>query len=151
MKRSFLLPFAVLLAACEQSSSGGQDAVSETDALSQTTVTVAYKGADQVVPLSGFPVVTMGGYEFVRLSDVVLAAFSSLDLSKVAADFESSDGFRPSSKENCAGLLPVPGEKLKQGYISPSTRNLAWDDALQYPGCMRVRDTARITVVDHQP
>lgn len=136
------------VAGCDAGSGGGDARDAIADAPAAVTVQVIHGGDTQTVDLSTPDPVTVGELPFVRLSDVAARAFPSLDLATVTADFEGGDGFKPASKANCATLIPVDGGTLARGYISPSTRNLAWDDALQYPGCMRVSDAATITLVD---
>ncbi len=112
------------------------------------TVNVVYKGETYVADLSKPTQTQIAGLTFVLLSDVVKEAVPDVDFAKVTADFLGSDGFKPGSKGNCAALIPVAGDLLAQGYISPETRNLAWADSLQYPGCMRLSDTAEIELAD---
>lgn len=137
------LAAALVLAGCDSSNVG-----SDAYAVAGLTVNVVYQGETRAADLSKSASVQIGGMAFVVLSDVVTAAFPDIDLTRVAADFQAGDGFRPGSKANCAALIPVPGTLLAQGYISPETRNLAWGDSLQYPGCMRVSDTAQIDLAD---
>lgn len=144
-----VLAAALVPAGCDASDSGpGADAVVVADGLADAvavpTVSVVYQGETRTADLSKPARTTLGGLSFVALSTVVTQAFPDLDLAAVAADFEGADGFKPGSKGNCAALIPVPGPVLSQGYISPETRNLAWDDSLQYPGCLRVTNTAVI-------
>ncbi len=141
-----MLALAFLATGCDASSSDTGDATGE--GTSAVTVAVEHGGQAVDADLSDLAVVQVGGLDFVRLSDVVKEAFPDLDLGTVTADFAASDGFMPGSKSNCTGLVPVQGGLLVQGYISPATRNLAWDEALQYPGCLRVSDTARILLAD---
>lgn len=140
------------------SSSGGGGATTDAvdvaaeirgeESVSGFTVAVLYRDQRVLVDLSGLPVKQIAGLDFVLLSDVVERAFPSIDLGAITADFLGSDGFRPGSKGFCAALVPVDGSLLRQGYISPTTRNLLWDESLQYPGCMRVQDTAEIILAD---
>lgn len=154
-----VIAMALAWAGCEAASGGTNDATTGIDAATDIpaeaapagkTVRVVHGDQTKTADLSLEPVVTVKDLPFVRLSDVVGQVFPSLDLSTVTADFTAGDGFQPASSPNCATLIPVDGSLLSRGYISPETRNLAWDDDLQYPGCMRVRDTAEIRLVDRE-
>ncbi len=142
---------ALVLVGCGASGGGGRPDALTADGSAETstglTVNVLYHGETRAADLSKPATTEVNGLTFVRLSDVVRQAYPTLDLAKVAADFLGGDGFKPGSKANCATLIPVPGTRLAKGYISPETRNLAWDESLQYPGCMRVHDTAEIDLV----
>ena len=71
------------------------------------------------------------------------------DITSALLDFEGSDGFNPESSGNCADVVPVTGV-ADQGGLDPANRDLYWDDALDYPGCMGVGDLAivYVTLVD---
>lgn len=133
---------ALGLAACGSE----QDVDDGTPTLTAKTTRVTYLGASQEIDLSTLGTVDVGGVVVVRLGEVLSTALPEVSLATVGANFLSSDGFNPSSKENCALLLPVVGATLNQGYLDPSTRNLSWDVTLAYPGCLAVRDLAEILV-----
>lgn len=141
---------------CEDASGDGTDLTGRADAVQDTPTdvpsgaTVLVKRGDETrtASLAALETAALGGLPFVRLREVVDAVFPGLDLSTVTADFMAADGFVPASSPNCTGLVPLDGTLLARGYISPDTRNLAWDDELQFPGCMRVRDTAEIRLAD---
>lgn len=113
------------------------------------SVKVIYNGSSSAVALGQLPTTAINGASYAKLADVVAAAIPgrSLDELKVT-DFVSADGFASSSKADCGPLLPVAAATLAKGYLDPATRNLRWDDALAYPGCMCVRDTAEIVVAE---
>jgi hypothetical protein len=141
---------------CEDASDDRADVTGQADAAQDTrtevpagpTVLVKHGDDTRTASLAALASVSLEGLPFVRLSEVVGSVFPTLDLSRVTADFMAADGFVPASSPNCTTLIPVDGALLTLGYISPDTRNLAWDDELQYPGCMRVRNTAEIRLAD---
>jgi hypothetical protein len=114
------------------------------------TVEVVYNdGTPVVVDLADLEAVTLDdGEEYARLSDVVEAAGLGVALADLQFDFEGSDGFRSSSTSTCTETIPMAGELLSQGYIHRVTRNLAWDEAADMPGCVHVDDTARLLASD---
>jgi len=131
---------------------GGEDTVGADQTGDQAaearSVGVTYGGTTETVDLPTLATTDVEGVPLVRLSDVVAAAFPAVVLADVTADFVAGDGFRPGQSGNCADVVPIEGAALAQGYIDPATRDLAWDDALDFPGCMGVRDTATIELAD---
>ena len=118
------------------------------DASGAQTVKVTYKGQDKVVDLSQPTPVTFEGFPSALLSDVVALAFPGATQDSLTADFMSSDGFKPGTKTNCIGLVPVDGTLFPKGYIDVGTRKLRWDTALAYPGCLYIKDLAEIQLAD---
>jgi hypothetical protein len=118
-----------------------------TDAPAGRAVAVSFGGDALDVTLADCPLVDYQGASCARLNDVVEHAFADVVLADIAADFEAADGFRPASKDNCAPLVPVPGDILTEGYIETETGNLQWAEALAYPGCLHLRDTVLIEIV----
>lgn len=119
------------------------------DLASGPQVKVTYNGADTWVDVSKVPKTTTdAGGSFVLLSEVVLKALPGKDLSTVSANFRASDGYDPSTKSNCNGFLPVPGDKLTKGTLDPTTLILTWDASLQYPGCLKITGLAQVLLAD---
>ena len=147
---AFLIAVAATTAGCDSPNTSAATDVPDFDVMSEIaaglTVNVVYGGTEQAVDLSKYATIRIGGLAFVALSDVVTTAFPDIDLTLVTVDFLASDGFKPGSSVNCAALIPLAGILLDNGFISPETRNLAWNESLQYPGCMRVGDTAEIDI-----
>ena len=112
------------------------------------TVAVVYGETTVTVDLGDLDVVTFQDAPHVRLSDVVEAASLGVALESLELDFEAADGFRSSSSSNCDDFVPVPGALLAQGYVNLETRRTAWEEALDFPGCLRVADLARILASD---
>ena len=145
MKRLILLCLAGALAAllclsCSQETDPGTPDAG----LSGKTVQVVWSGASTEVALGGLQTVEVGGLQLVPLTDVIAGVLGAEPLAGITADFTAGDGFKPGSKSTCDGLIPVPGATLAQGYLDPQTRNLTWDESLQYPGCLHLTDTAEI-------
>jgi hypothetical protein len=140
------------LAACDQETEPAQQDSGVPDDggnVPGLTITVSYQGSDTDVDTSTLTATTSpGGTPAVLLSDVVLAALPGQDLATVNAGFVASDGFDPSTKANCAALLPLPGDMLDEGYFDLETGNLSWPDALQYPGCSYVKGLAKVYLTD---
>ncbi|NMC68781.1 MAG: hypothetical protein GYA57_01790 [Myxococcales bacterium] len=134
---------AILAVGCEQSVSADDDAGADGGARS---VTVVFQDAGHEVALGTLPTTVVEGTPVVGLQAVIEAALPGEPTAGLAAGFVGADGFRPESREFCASLVPVAWETLARGYIDPATRDLRWDPALGYPGCMSPRDVAEIDV-----
>jgi hypothetical protein len=134
-------PLALGLGACEQE-------VTEDPPGEVGEVEVVYGDTRVTVDLGDVAeVLREDGEGYARLSDVVEAAGIGADLSAMEYDFEGVDGYRPSARSTCAGVVPVTFAVLEGGYVHRTNRNLAWDDALEMPGCAHVDETARVHVV----
>jgi hypothetical protein len=141
--------FGLSLAACDQTTEPGQQDSGVPDdggTVPGLKITVSYQSSDTDVDISTLTPVT--GTTAVLLSDIVLAALPGKDLATVNAGFLASDGFDPSTKANCASILPLSGDLLEQGQVDTTTANLSWPDALQMPGCSYVKGLAKITLTD---
>ena len=109
------------------------------------TVLVLYGTSSTPVDVSKPTQVPLDGTTYSRLSDVVLLALPGKSLAALKLDdFEASDGFKPSTKANCVGLIPLAADKLSQGYVQPDSLNVRWDDALGFPSCMAPKGLAKI-------
>ncbi|HCF58016.1 MAG TPA: hypothetical protein DFS52_08495 [Myxococcales bacterium] len=147
MKRTGLV--ALALAALQCLSCGQETDPGTPDA--GKTVKVLWQGASTEVALDGLPTVEVAGTQAVRLTEVIAGVLGATPVAGLEADFTAADGFKPGSKSTCDGFIPVPGDKLAQGYIDPVSRNLVWDESLQFPGCLRVGDIAEIILTEATP
>jgi hypothetical protein len=140
------------LAACDQKTEPAQQDSGVPDDggnVPGLKITVSYQSNETDVDISTLTATTSpGGTPAVLLSDVVLAALPGQDLAIVNAGFLASDGFDPSTKANCASLLPLAGDQLENGYVDLETGNLSWPDALQFPGCSYVKGLAKVMLTD---
>ena len=113
------------------------------------TVQVTYQGAAETVALDGLPVAQLEGVDVVTLDTIVGRTDFPIALADVWLNFVGDDGFEPWMGDYCpADLDPVPGSLAAQGGLDPATRNLQWDEALGYPGCMHVDGVATVEVLD---
>jgi len=112
------------------------------------TVEVTYGGNSVKVDLTKPQPVPVGGVSCARLSDVALLAFPGKDLATLTADFASSDGFMPGQQANCKGLVPIAGDKLAKGYVQLQGHRVVWDSELGLPGCLSVKDLAKLILAD---
>jgi hypothetical protein len=101
----------------------------------------------RTVDLSTLSTHALGVKTVVGLEAVVAVTFPELQGTAFKVNFKASDNFDPASKAGCAPLLPLAESLLPRGGIDPLTRNLAWDDALGYPGCLYVHDCTTLTLV----
>jgi hypothetical protein len=135
------LAIVVAAAGCDQSVDEGADGDD-----GGGSVTVVFGDAGREVALGTLPTTLVDGTPVIGLQAVVEAALPGEDCAGLVFDFEASDGFRPEQRDFCATLVPVDWTSLGRGNINPATRDLVWDAALGYPGCMSPRDVAKIDV-----
>lgn len=109
-------------------------------------VAVVFGDAGHVVVLEELATTLVAGAPVVGLQAVVAAALPGEEWTGLRFGFESADGFRPEQRDFCATLVPVDWATLGRGFIDPGSRDLVWDAALGFPGCMSPRDVARIDV-----
>ncbi|MFH1132041.1 MAG: hypothetical protein V1754_11945 [Pseudomonadota bacterium] len=112
--------------------------------LESFTVTVHYKDIQSQVAIADLKTITFENEEVVRLDSIIEAAALGKETASLYFDFESEDGYRPSSKDNCSGTIPVSGEKLSVGYVIPSSHTLYWDPSMNFPACASVKRLAAI-------
>jgi hypothetical protein len=73
----------------------------------------------------------------VALIDLWRAAFLGVDPGPLHFDLVGSDGFHPASRPKCTRLLT--GAEVLAARIDVVTHNVSFDDALNLPGCYRVK------------
>lgn len=113
-------------------------------------VKVTYQGSTTEVDINQGELHQNAGTDYSLVSSVILIALPSKAIADLQANFKAGDGYNPADKPNCATFVPVKGDTLKQGWITRSNRDLEWDPALGYPGCVAVNDLAEILVEDKQ-
>jgi hypothetical protein len=85
------------------------------------------------VPLQG---------DSVALIDLWRAAFLGVDPGPLHFDLVGSDGFHPASRPKCTRLLT--GVEVASARIDVVTHDVSFDDALNLPGCYRVKAVVSI-------
>jgi hypothetical protein len=108
------------------------------------TVLVTYDSKSYTVDVSKPTPVVLDGASYARLSEIVLLALTGKALDTLSADFEGEGGFKPGTKSNCVGLIPVAGDKLAKGYVQVQSLQTRWDDDLGYPGCLAIKGLVKI-------
>jgi hypothetical protein len=136
---------STLLAACDQKVDEGEDKLKE----GEQSIQVTYQGMNQTVQFDDLET----QYKFndqpvVSLEDIVLGSGLVLSCQGLWMDFVGSDAYSPVCSDNCAGYAPVSGELAGQGYIERGTRRLLWEESLEYPGCLSVKDVETIALAD---
>jgi hypothetical protein len=132
-----------------ESKDAGTSNTDDAGVVTGKTIKVTYQGSSIEVALNQLATVDVNGTAKARLSAAILAALPSKTLEQIQVnDLIASDGYTPTAKSNCAGMLPVAGPKTEKGYVDPSTRLITWDESLAFPGCMKITDAAEIVVAD---
>ena len=150
---SFRTVFAAALmitsicAACDQKVDKGDDKLTK----GQQSIAVVYNnGAPQTVEFANLTT----QYKFndapvVAVTDVVLGSGLVLSVDGLWFDFVGSDGYSPLDNDNCSDeFTPTPASAIGSAYIERGTRNMLWDEALEAPSCMSVKDVETVYVAD---
>jgi hypothetical protein len=103
-----------------------------------TSVHVTLDGKSADVALGGVP----HEGNAASLAEVWKVAFPSEDAAPLHFDLVGSDGFHPASRPMCARL--ITGAEVKAARIDVTTHNVTYDDALNLPGCYRVKGVVSI-------
>ncbi len=111
-------------------------------------VTIEYAGQQYEYNLNDFETTTIDEAAYVEVIDLWNETGIATALTDLEFKFYASDGFDPSTKSTCDGYVPVDGSNLDKAYIEQATRFLYWDEALEYPGCLHVKDMSRIEALD---
>lgn len=78
----------------------------------------------------------------VPLLQVWKAAFATEDPAALRFNLFGSDGFHPQARSKCPALLT--GGQIAAARIDVATHDVSYDDALNLPGCYRVKAVVRI-------
>jgi hypothetical protein len=76
------------------------------------------------------------------LAQLWKAAWPAEDPAPLHFDLVGSDGFHPTSRPKCTRLLT--GAEIAAGRIDVFSHDVSFDDALNLPGCYRVKSLVRI-------
>jgi hypothetical protein len=71
------------------------------------------------------------------LRELWRVAFPAEDPTPLHFDLVGSDGFHPASRPKCT--RPLTGAEVAVGHIDVVTHDVTFDDALNLPGCYRVK------------
>jgi len=82
------------------------------------------------------------GVPSISLETLALAALTADQAAGLTYGFVADDGFTPTDK----GLDPLDWTTLKQGFIDPATRDLAWPEALGLSSKWSVKTAATLLV-----
>ena len=135
---SLFLGVTCLACGLEQDISIGEPEASSPEGPS---VIVAWDKSVAEVFLGDLDKVEVNDTPVCLLRDILLSAgLEEEDIRSMLFDFESEDGFRPTS----VGCDPLEGETLELGYLDPESMALVWDASLGLRGCYWVTQMARI-------
>jgi hypothetical protein len=141
------LLLAAICAACDQKVDKGDDKLTE----GNQSVEVVYNGgAPEIVEFDNLTTV----YKFndtpvVSMTDVVLGSGLVLSVDGLWLNFVASDGYSPLGNDNCGdAFTPTPASIIGSAYVERGTRNMLWEEALEAPSCMSVKDVETVYVAD---
>jgi|GEM_PF-581959 len=109
-------------------------------------LTVNYNDTLARVVVADMTTVDFDGNQVVALDSFVNADGMVSSLEQQTYDFIATDGFMPSSKDNCKDFLPVDMATLAKGYLNPTDHNVYWDADLNMPGCAGVKGLGSIVI-----
>ena len=141
------LVFALLGAACDQKVDKGDDKLTEGN---QTVQVIYNNGAAETVEFKNLETV----YKFndtpvVSVTDVVLGSGLVLSVDGLWLNFVGSDGYTPLGNDNCSDdFTPTPASIIGSAYIERGIRDLLWEEALEAPSCLWVKDVVTVFVAD---
>ncbi|HUT76582.1 MAG TPA: hypothetical protein VM285_02790 [Polyangia bacterium] len=144
-KTAFALLAMAILGGCDQKVDEGDDKLSE----GQQSIEVRYQGMTQIVSFDDLETqYKFNNQPVVALDDVILGSGLVLDCAGLWMDFVGTDAYSPACNDNCEDYAPVAGELAGQGYVERGTRRLLWEESLESPGCLSVKDVETITLAD---
>jgi hypothetical protein len=132
---------------------GDSDSDGDTDTDIDTEVvghvTVDFDGDTEEVDLTGLETAVVDSVAMALLDMIFAATAFGFDTGAVSLSFEGSDGYNPVEEGTCTEALPAPGTLSGQGGLDPTTNDLEWDPALEFPGCAHVKEVAIIYVTSN--
>jgi hypothetical protein len=135
----------VAFGGCDQEVDEGDDKLSE----GQQSIEVTYQGMTQIVQFDDLETqYKFNNQPVVALDDVILGSGLVLECAGLWLDFIGTDAYSPVCNDNCDDYAPVAGELAGQGYIERGTRRLLWEESLENPGCLSVKDVETIALAD---
>jgi hypothetical protein len=142
-----LLLLVSVCPACDQKVDKGDDKLTGGN---QTVQVVYNNGAAETVEFGNLETV----YKFndapvVSVTDVVLGSGLVLSVDGLWLNFVGGDGYSPLGNDNCSvDFTPTPASVIGSAYIERGTRNMLWEEALEAPSCMSVKDVETVYVAD---
>lgn len=109
-------------------------------------LTVTYDDTQARVVVEDMGTVEFDSSQVVSLDSLVTTSELVQSLDGMTYDFMATDGFMPSSKDNCKDYLPVDAATLQKGYLNPEDHQVYWDADLSMPGCASVKGLAVIQI-----
>lgn len=140
------LAFLATLAGCDQKVDEGDDKLTE----GNQTVDVVYYDSTETVQFDNLETLYMfNDSPVVNLTDVVLGSGLVLSTDGLWFNFLGTDGYSPLGNDTCINdFVPTSAEVIDSGYIERGTRRLLWDESLEVPNCLSVKDVEVIYVAD---
>jgi hypothetical protein len=134
------------IAGCDQQVDEGDDKLTE----GNQSVAVVYYDSAETVHFDNLETLYMfNDSPVVRLTDVVLGSGLLISLDGLWFDFVGTDGYSPMDNQGCdEAFTPTSAELLEGGYLERGTRTIMWDESLEVPSCVAVKDVETIYAAD---
>jgi len=131
---------------CDQKVDEGDDKLTE----GNQSVDVVYYDSTETVLFDNLETLYMfNDAPVVNLTDVVLGSGLVISADGLWVNFVGTDGYSPLGNPNCVtDYVPTSADFLDQGYLERGTRRLLWEESLEMPQCVSVKDVEIIYVAD---
>ena len=131
---------------CDQKVDEGDDKLTE----GNQSVDVVYYDSTETVLFDNLETVYMfNDAPVVNLNDVVLGSGLVISTDGLWVNFLGTDGYSPLGNSGCVTeYVPTSADVLDQGYLERGTRRLLWEESLEMPECVSVKDVETIYVAD---
>ncbi len=132
---------------CDQKVDEGDDKLTE----GKQTVEVAYYDSNETVHFENLETQYLfNDQPVVSLEAVVLGSGLVLSTDGLWMNFLGADGYSPMANANCVNeYSPTPVGAMDKGYIERGTRRLLWQESLEVPQCVSVKDVEQIYIADN--
>ena len=127
---------------CDQKVDEGDDKLTE----GNQSVDVVYYDSTETVLFDNLETVYMfNDAPVVNLNDVVLGSGLVISTDGLWVNFLGTDGYSPLGNSGCVTeYVPTSADVLDQGYLERGTRRLLWEESLEMPECVSVKDVETI-------
>jgi hypothetical protein len=145
------LPVLILaiLSGCDQKVDKGDDKLTE----GNQSMEVSYYDSTEMVHFDNLETLYLfNDQPVVSLEALVLGSGLVVSIDSLWINFVGTDGYSPLGSASCvaeSSYVPTPSNMLDKGYIERGTRRLLWEDSLEAPQCMSVKDVEIVYVADN--
>ncbi len=132
---------------CDQKVDEGDDKLTEGD----QSVEVVYSSSKEVVHFDNLETQYLfNDQPVVSLEAVVLGSGLVVSTDGLYLGFTGTDGYSPLENANCVNeFVPTGADVLDKGYIERGSRRLLWQESLEVPQCLSVKNVKTIYLAEN--